>query len=115
MYVEDAPKHALTVWIFNKTNFCMPFSLSKNGLCMWISAYPLVENNFFSQCSTPLVGIRFCRHKSNPPRDKNKMLHNHAYLKKLFLGLQNFTVPLWHSGNVFFVNFKCYDLANGKE
>jgi hypothetical protein len=25
----------------------MSFLLSKNGLCMWISAYPLVENDFF--------------------------------------------------------------------
>jgi hypothetical protein len=25
LYVEDAPKHVLTVWIFNTTIFCMPF------------------------------------------------------------------------------------------
>jgi hypothetical protein len=25
----------------------MSFLLSKNGLCMWISAYPLAENDFF--------------------------------------------------------------------
>jgi hypothetical protein len=25
----------------------MPFSMSKNGLCMWISAYPFVQNDVF--------------------------------------------------------------------
>jgi hypothetical protein len=25
LYVEDAPKHVLTVWIFHTTIFCMPF------------------------------------------------------------------------------------------
>ena len=37
----------LTIWIFNAAIFCMLFLLSKNCLCMWISAYPFVENNFF--------------------------------------------------------------------
>jgi hypothetical protein len=34
LYVEDAPKHVLTVWIFNTPIFSMPFLLSKNDLCM---------------------------------------------------------------------------------
>jgi hypothetical protein len=34
IYVEDAPKHVLTIWIFNTTIFCKPFLLSKNHLCM---------------------------------------------------------------------------------
>ena len=34
LYVEDAPKHVHTVWIFNTTIFSMPFLLSKNDLCM---------------------------------------------------------------------------------
>jgi hypothetical protein len=32
---------------FNPRIFHMLFLLSKNGLCMWISAYPFAENNFF--------------------------------------------------------------------
>jgi hypothetical protein len=32
--VEGAPKHKHTVWIFNLRIFHMPFSMSKNGLCM---------------------------------------------------------------------------------
>jgi hypothetical protein len=34
LYVDDALKHVLTIWNFNKTIFCMLFLLSKNGLCM---------------------------------------------------------------------------------
>jgi hypothetical protein len=45
--VEEALEHVSTVRIFNPRNFHMLFLLSKNGLCMWISAYPLAENVFF--------------------------------------------------------------------
>jgi hypothetical protein len=34
LYIEDAPKHGSTIWIFNTTNFYMPFLLAKNGLYM---------------------------------------------------------------------------------
>jgi hypothetical protein len=36
-----------TVWIFNTIIFHMSFLLSKDGLCMWISAYPQAENDLF--------------------------------------------------------------------
>jgi hypothetical protein len=53
-----------------------------------------VENNFFVQCSTPLVGMRFCRHIPNSPKNKNKMSHNSCLLEKVvFLA---FAVPLWY-------------------
>jgi hypothetical protein len=39
--------HVFTVRIFTPRIFFMSFLLSKNGLCMWISAYPLAENYFF--------------------------------------------------------------------
>jgi hypothetical protein len=45
--VEEALEHVFAVWIFNPRIFYMSFLLSKNGLCMWISAYPLAENDFF--------------------------------------------------------------------
>jgi hypothetical protein len=92
IYVEDAPKHVLTIWIFNTTIFCKPFLLSKNHLCMWISAYPLVENNCFSQCSTPLVGMRFCRHITNSPRIWRGTFH--IYIKKWFFWPSNLCCPL---------------------
>jgi hypothetical protein len=37
------------------------------------------------------------------------------YLKNGFFGLQNFAVSLVGKGKNFFVNFECYDLANGEK
>jgi hypothetical protein len=37
----------------------------------------------FSQCSTPPMGMRFCRHLPNPPRDKKKMSHDPCLLEKV--------------------------------
>jgi hypothetical protein len=45
--IEEALEHISTVRIFNPRIFHMLFLLSKNGLCMWILAYPLVEINDF--------------------------------------------------------------------
>jgi hypothetical protein len=47
LYVEEAPKHVLIVWIFNTTIYDTSLLMSKKCLYMWISAYPLVENIFF--------------------------------------------------------------------
>ena len=51
-YVKRMPlEHVPTVCIFNTRIFHMFFLLSKTGLYMWISAYPLVENDFFLNVS----------------------------------------------------------------
>jgi hypothetical protein len=47
LHVEEALEHVLTVWIINPIIFHMLFLLSKNGLSMWISAYPFVQNDIF--------------------------------------------------------------------
>jgi hypothetical protein len=47
LYVEEALRYVLIVWIFNALVSHMPFPLSKNCLCMWISTYLAVENDFF--------------------------------------------------------------------
>jgi hypothetical protein len=44
---RKALDYVFTIWIFNIIFFYMSFLLSKNGLCMWLSACPLVGNNFF--------------------------------------------------------------------
>jgi hypothetical protein len=49
--IEEVLEHVCTVWIFNPRNFYMLFLLSENGLCMWISAYPLVEIDDFLKVS----------------------------------------------------------------
>ena len=64
-YGREALKHVLIFWIFNTTIFYMSFLLSKNSLRMWILAYLLVKNDFFLQCSTCLVDMRFCRQVPN--------------------------------------------------
>jgi hypothetical protein len=76
----------------------------------------IVENNFFSQCSTPLVDMRFCRHLPNSPRYKNKVLHNPCLLEKVsFLAFKTLLPPFGIRNKNFFVNFKYYDLANGNK
>jgi hypothetical protein len=47
-YIWDPNDHVSTVWISHIMFPSMSFLLTKNGLCIWISAYPFVENNFFS-------------------------------------------------------------------
>ena len=47
LHIEEALEYVFSVWIFNSRIFHMLFLLSKNGLCMWISFYPLVENDEF--------------------------------------------------------------------
>jgi hypothetical protein len=37
----------LTVWIFITRIYHMPFLLSKNNLCMWISGYLFMQNDVF--------------------------------------------------------------------
>jgi hypothetical protein len=45
--VEEVLEYVSVVRIFNPRIFHMLFLLSKNGLCIWISAYPFAGNNFF--------------------------------------------------------------------
>jgi hypothetical protein len=87
--------HMLTIWIFNTTILEMSFLLSKNGLCL-VNFSILHCGNFFSpQCSTPLVGMRLCRHVPNSPRDKNKMMHHPCLLEKvIFWPLELWCPPL---------------------
>jgi hypothetical protein len=106
LYVEGAPKYGFTIWIFNTTIFCMPFLLYVNF------SIPPCGIYFFSQCSTPLVDMRFCRHIPNSPKDKNKCCTIHAYLKKLFFGPSKLCCPLkivlspfGTREKIFFVNF----------
>ena len=37
----------------------------------------------FSQCSTALIGMRFCRHTPNSPRYKHNMMHHPCLLEKV--------------------------------
>jgi hypothetical protein len=78
----------------------MSFLLSKNCLCMWISAYPLAKKWFFSQCSISLVGMRFFRHVPNSLKNKNVERHIPHLLKKIvFLAFNTLLSPWAHGKN----------------
>jgi hypothetical protein len=61
VHVEEALEHVSTIRIFNPRIYHMLFLLSKDGLCMWISAIPpcgnkLIvtghcRNNYFRHCT----------------------------------------------------------------
>jgi hypothetical protein len=77
---------------------------------------PYYGKYLFFQYSTPLVGMRFCRHVLNSSRNKNKMLHNPYLLGKVFfLASKTLLSPIGTLKKNFFINFKLYGLANDKE
>jgi hypothetical protein len=80
--IEEALEHVSTVWIFNSRIFHMLF-FKKQPLYMNFSIPPC-GNWWFSQGSTPCVGMRFCGHLPNSPRNKNQKGIFHFYLRKWF-------------------------------
>jgi hypothetical protein len=104
LYVEDAPKHILIVWIFNTTIFCMPFLLSKNGLCMWISAYPVVENIYFSNVPHLVWIWDFVDIYLTHLETRINCPTIHAYLKKLFFGPSKLCCPPLAQGKKTFLS-----------
>jgi hypothetical protein len=70
----------------------------------------------FSQCSRLLLDMRLCRQVPDSPRDKNKMMHHPCLFGKVvFLASKTMLSPIGTKEKNFFINFKLYDLANGKE
>jgi type VI protein secretion system component Hcp len=62
------------------------------------------------------MGMRFFTHIPNSPRDKNKMSHNPCLLEKVvFWAFKTLLSAIGIGKKIKFVNFKCYDLTNGKE
>jgi hypothetical protein len=57
--VEEVLEYMFTVWNFNTIIFYISFLFFKKWPLYVNFNIPLVENDFFSQCSTPLVGMRF--------------------------------------------------------
>jgi hypothetical protein len=101
--VEEALEHVSTVWISNPRIFHILFLLSKNGLCMWISTYPFVQNDVFFQDSISLVDMKFCWHITNSPRNKNlKSFNPHLLYKMVFLASKTLLYPLSSRNKLFF-------------
>jgi hypothetical protein len=60
--------------------------------------------------------MRFCGHVPNSPRNKNpKRLIPCLLEKVVFLDPKILLSPFGKGKKIFFFNFECYDLANGKE
>jgi hypothetical protein len=65
---------------------CSPFGFSIQNSFLYLSycqkwplhvnfRYPFAENDFFSQCSTPLVGMKFWGHVPNSLKNTNMERH----------------------------------------
>jgi hypothetical protein len=101
---------------FQSKNFSYAIFIVKKWPLYVNFSIPPCGNFFFSQCSTPLVGVRFCTHVSNSTRNKNvKSGKPYLHPKMVFLSPKTL---LSLSGTVeinFFFDFEPDDLANGKE
>jgi hypothetical protein len=77
---------------------------------------PLVENNFFSNVPHLFWVCDFVDIYLTHLETGIKCCTVHAYLEKLFFGPPKLCCPHLAQGKKsFFVNLKCYDLANGKD
>jgi hypothetical protein len=52
LYVDDAPKHVLTIWISNTAIFCIPFYCQKTAFVCEFQHTPLWKIIFFSMFHT---------------------------------------------------------------
>jgi hypothetical protein len=94
----------------------MLFLLLKNGLCMWISAYPLVENNFFLNVPLLLWIWDFVHMYLTQLGIRMWSPASHIYVqKKVYLAPETLLSLLGTVEKNFFFDFEPYDLANGKE
>jgi hypothetical protein len=108
--------YVLTCLDLQYNNFRDVFSIVKKWPLFVNFSISYCRKYFFSQCSTSLVGMRFCRHVPNSPRDKNKMLYNPCLLEEVdSLAFKILLSPIGIGKKNFFINLKCYDLTNGKE
>jgi hypothetical protein len=110
-----ALEHVSAIRIFNPRIFHMLFWLSKIGLCMWISAYPLMEIDDFLKVPHLMWTWDFVDMYLTHLGIRIRRGSFHIYLRKWIFGPQKIVVPLWQGQKNFFFNFECYDLANGKE
>jgi hypothetical protein len=115
--IAKALEYDFTIWIFNTIIFYVFFIVkSKNGLCIWISTYPIVENDFFLNVPHFFwvwdFGDMYLTHL------ETRIWRGtfHIYFRKWFFWPSKLCCPFRTQGNlIFWVSFKHYDLANGEE
>ena len=106
----DAYAHHLN---FQYNNFGDISSIVKKRPLLVNLSIPHCGMYFISQWSTPLVGMRLCRHVPNSPSYKNKMMTPSMSTWKSCFSSQNFVVPHWHMEKNLF--HQLYDLTSGKD
>jgi hypothetical protein len=91
--VGDRKVHVLTIWIMNILFPSMPFLLSKNGLCIWISAYPFMEIDFLG--NPPLLWWiwNFAHMYITHIWTRIWALTTHIYIRKWFFWLPKHCCP----------------------
>jgi hypothetical protein len=100
--VEEALEHVYTVRKFNLRIFHMLFLLSKMAFVCELQHIPC-GNLWFSQGSTPQVGMRFCGNVPNSPRNKNlKRLISYLLDKVVVLNPKRLLSPLGGAKKTFF-------------
>jgi hypothetical protein len=102
--VEEALEHVFTVRIFNPRIFYMLFLLSRNGLRMWISAYPLAENDFFLNVPHLLWVWDFEDMYLTHLETRIWRGTFHIYFKKWFFWPSKLCCPLWAQGKKTFLS-----------
>jgi hypothetical protein len=119
---------------FQSKNFLYAIFIVKKRPLYVNFSIPPCGNWWFSQCSTPCVGMRFCGHVPNSPRNKNpKEAHSIStwiqvniewspkksfyfiFFKVVFLDPKRLMSSFGKGKKNFFFNFECYDFANGNE
>jgi hypothetical protein len=101
---------------FQYKNFLYTIFIVKKRPLYLNFSIPPCGNWWFSQGSTPCVGMRFYGHVPNSPRNKNPKRHISYLLERVvFLETKTLLSSFGRGKKNFFFNFECYDLANGKE
>ena len=98
-------------------NFWYAFFLVKVQPWFINFSISLMENKFFFNVYTS-CGYEILLTCTNLPKNKNMKSYNPYLLQKNgYFCLQNSDVPHWHKKRILllFIDFKHYDLANGKE
>jgi hypothetical protein len=87
---------------FQYNNLLYVFFIVKKRPLYVNFSIPPCRKWFFSQCSTPLVAMRFWGHVPNSLRNKNMERHIPYLMQKWFFWPSKLWCPLWAQGILFF-------------
>jgi hypothetical protein len=97
-------------FVFSIQEFFICYFYCKKTAFVCEFQHTSLRKMIFSQCSTPLVGMRFCGHVPNSLRNKNmERLIPYLLKKMVFLAFKTLLSPFGAGEKNFFVNFEHYD------